>query len=330
MFLSFILPAYNVESFLNRCIDSIYSQNLKTDDFEVIIVNDGSSDKTGEIAESLLQSGKYSNLSVVHQKNMGLSGARNTGLSCAKGNYVWFVDSDDWLNENSISEIHRIATETNADLIFFNLEIIQIDELHKTSKPQPLPKNIIISGADAIIGHYQPCSACTAIMRKAFITNNNLEFYPRLFHQDVQFMYRAVALADKIIFTDFSPYVYEKHLGTISTSLNIEKIIKRLCDEAIIADSFIHFAEKFSDKPVSKRIKQQGLSIALGTLYALLNKSEYQDPIIKHEVLKKFRCFKLFPVKSPSKNLKRLLATALINYKLRNYGKSTCSEINAE
>ena len=91
-----VVPVYNVEKYLIRCIESLINQTLK--EIEIILVNDGSKDKSGKICEKYAL--KYKNIKVIHQLNKGLSGARNTGIKIAQGEYVGFVDSDDYVEKD--------------------------------------------------------------------------------------------------------------------------------------------------------------------------------------------------------------------------------------
>ena len=103
MILSIIIPIYNVEQFIAQCIESIYSQHFPLERFEVIAVNDGTPDHSMDIVKRF--AAKYSNLQIINQENKGLSVARNTGMQYAKGDYVWFIDSDDWLSGTMPTEV---------------------------------------------------------------------------------------------------------------------------------------------------------------------------------------------------------------------------------
>ena len=95
---SIVVPVYNVEAYLEKCLDSLVNQNF--DNYEVIIVNDGSTDKSKEIAQRY--ENKYSNVVLIDQKNKGLGGARNTGIEAVKGEYILFVDSDDYIHPDTL------------------------------------------------------------------------------------------------------------------------------------------------------------------------------------------------------------------------------------
>ena len=99
MFLSIVIPIYNVEKYIDRCLNSIFSQDVSPENLEVICVNDGPPENSMQIVNCYAN--KYANLHIVNQQNQGLSVARNGGMAIAKGDYLWFVDSDDYVTDNS-------------------------------------------------------------------------------------------------------------------------------------------------------------------------------------------------------------------------------------
>lgn len=104
--ISFIVPCYNVESYINTCVDSIVNQNFLN--IEVVLVDDGSSDNTGAICDEYAE--KDNRIHVIHQDNLGVSQARNSGLEVAKGKWIWFADSDDYIKEDSLKILSDTKT----------------------------------------------------------------------------------------------------------------------------------------------------------------------------------------------------------------------------
>ncbi len=113
--ISIIVPIYQVELYLEKCIDSIINQTYKN--LEIILIDDGSPDRCGAICDEY--AGKDSRIRVIHQKNGGLSAARNAGLDIAKGDYIQFVDSDDWIEPEACETVLTIAEEQHADIVCF-------------------------------------------------------------------------------------------------------------------------------------------------------------------------------------------------------------------
>ncbi|WP_052417896.1 glycosyltransferase family 2 protein [Jejuia pallidilutea] len=110
---SVVVPVYNVEKYLHRCVDSLLKQSYKN--LEIILINDGSLDSSGEICDELAK--KDHRIKVVHQKNGGLSAARNTGLNHVTGDYISFIDSDDWIEQSMYEEMLYYAYNHNLDII---------------------------------------------------------------------------------------------------------------------------------------------------------------------------------------------------------------------
>ena len=124
--LSIVVPAYNVERELKKCIESCLKQDIPQESYEIIIVNDGATDNTLQVATDI--AAKHKSVSVINQKNMGLSGARNTGLKYANGKYVWFIDSDDYIKPNVLGNMIRQADDNDLDCLFFRLQRVFDDE----------------------------------------------------------------------------------------------------------------------------------------------------------------------------------------------------------
>ena len=126
--LSIIVPAYNVENYLRECLDSLLKQELPLDSFEVICIDDGSTDNCGYIIDEYAK--KFGNLIGIHQENQGVSSARNKGLKVAKGKYIWFVDSDDLIAYGSISEIlDGLQTYEYPDILYIGVRAFEDNKL---------------------------------------------------------------------------------------------------------------------------------------------------------------------------------------------------------
>jgi glycosyltransferase involved in cell wall biosynthesis len=119
MLLSVIIPVYNVENYLARCLDSILDQNLDFSNYEIILVNDGSQDKSLDVA--LEYQKKYSNIKVISQENQGSSVARNAGYALAIGDYLYFMDSDDYVETAVFKNLLDLAIKLKLDLIGFDM-----------------------------------------------------------------------------------------------------------------------------------------------------------------------------------------------------------------
>ena len=143
--LSVIVPAYNVEEFLSRCLDSIIRQTYKN--LEIILVDDGSRDNSGVICDQYAK--KDIRIRVLHQKNQGLSDARNNGLALAKGDYIAFVDSDDWLDETMYAKLMNLIQEYNLDIAKCSTEEVHHHYISPFLPKKETPTEQVIEGKQA-------------------------------------------------------------------------------------------------------------------------------------------------------------------------------------
>lgn len=211
---SVIIPIYNVEKYLKRCIDSILNQSYKN--LEIILVDDGSPDKCGQICD--FYKNQDSRIIVIHQKNKGLSGARNAGIDIAKGRFITFVDSDDWLSEdfieNGINEIHL----NDADV--FVTSFMQVYDDGKQIKNSKFNDKMIFTKLDALSSYQFNDYLTTCICGKLWKTSlwNEIRHPEGRLFEDQFTIYKILERADKIVFDPLPRYFYYKREGSIGHS----------------------------------------------------------------------------------------------------------------
>ena len=120
MILSVIVPVYNTEAYLEKCVSSLLDQDLPKEDYEIILIDDGSTDSSGSLCDVFVSA--HDNIRVIHQSNRGLSAARNEGIALARGKYIQFVDSDDYLNPNVLQGIVLALESKNLDILRINYQ----------------------------------------------------------------------------------------------------------------------------------------------------------------------------------------------------------------
>lgn len=195
MELSIIIPVYNVEPYIEECIRSVYTQDVPIDTYEVIIINDGTKDKSMNIINRYTS--LYSNMIVINQKNSGLSKARNAGLNIAKGKYVWFIDSDDWIEENILKRLYQLINKYNADIYATPLNTIK--DTSQLGVPDfTIPEEISIAGKEYLFKRMPFGASPRFIMKRNFLLENNLKFCPDLLHEDGEFGPKTLYLAKDI------------------------------------------------------------------------------------------------------------------------------------
>ena len=136
---SVIIPVYNVQDFLAKCIESVINQTIN--DIQIILVDDGATDNSGQICDEYAKKDKR--ITVIHKQNQGLGFARNTGLDVANGDYIFFLDSDDWILPYSIKELYEIAKQNNADIVCYNFFKVYDRNQNEFNTWQFITKNII-------------------------------------------------------------------------------------------------------------------------------------------------------------------------------------------
>ncbi len=215
---SVIVPVYNVEKYLPKCIESILGQTFK--EFELILVDDGSTDKCGEICDMYAQ--EYDFVKAIHKENGGVSSARNAGLDIAQGKYIYFVDSDDCIESNLLSDMYE-NMQCGYDMVYFNYSFTYEDGsvrkhnwaamqdyvLDDSSRPDFIA-NTVIPGA---IGY----SVWSRFFKKEIIENNNLRFDTKLaYAEDLLFTICYYLHAEKIAYVNQYGYCYLQREGTLT------------------------------------------------------------------------------------------------------------------
>ena len=175
MLLSFIVPVYNTELYLAECLNSLLSQDISTDEYEIICINDGSTDGSLQILREFEISN--TNVTVIDKENEGVSIARNIGLSVAKGDYIWFVDSDDLIQCNILSELKKSTEESNPDIVDFGSYAFN-ENLSVAEKQSYLDNSLpVTSYANAVY-------ITKSLFKKSFIQDNDVWFNEQLAYSE--------------------------------------------------------------------------------------------------------------------------------------------------
>lgn len=234
MKLSIIIPIYNVESYLKRCLDSIVNQN--SNNIEVIMINDGSTDNGPIIAEQY--SRQYENFYLINQENKGLSGARNTGISASKGDYLWFVDSDDYIANDAVDKILDAIEVAKADIIATNVVVVTTSngkEKIEQVKRYNLKSGFVPSWSFYKNGYIPPFSGAPFyIVKKEFLALNKISFKEGIYFEDLLYTPTILSCCDECYYLDECPYIYFIREGSITTTaLSIKK-----CEDVLtVADT---------------------------------------------------------------------------------------------
>ncbi|MDY4218226.1 MAG: glycosyltransferase [Prevotella sp.] len=310
--ISFIIPLYNAEKYITKCLDSIISANLN-DDYEIIVVDDNSTDKGAEIVKKYCQ--KDNTIQYIFQQNQGSSVARNTGIERATGDYIWFVDSDDYLDSALLRNIKDDIIKNNyPDVFAIQLKLIENGNTRIECVQHKVKHNIILKGRDAVLNGYQPSSACATICRRTFLNKNKIRFYIGISHQDVEFTMRTIALAETTYFSDYKAYFYIKHHGSVSQPKTTEKQFFYTIGDLYVALSFQKFAKELEDYILADYILRWSNNMLVNLTLSLKQKknalftNEFTD-----RVLQEMRKYDAFPLHGPFLSWKISLLSKYLN-----------------
>ncbi len=240
MKLSIIVPVYNVADYLPKCLDSLLAQDLPQNEYEIIVVNDGSTDNSGDIAKRYAD--KYANVYFITQQNQGLSGARNTGVNHAKGDYIQFVDSDDYLEENVLGGLMEQVKKDELDVLRFNYE--NVNDNGEIINPNKDPKhfvdfsNEVVDGLTFLNQRLGPaCYAVQFVIKKNLLIDNNIKFKSGIYFEDTEWTPRMLLKASRVASTSKIVYYYLVREGSITKAVNKEKQRKVLQDKILLIQS---------------------------------------------------------------------------------------------
>ena len=309
--LSVIIPVYNVEKYLKQCVDSVINQNLT--DIEVLLVDDGSPDNSPAICDEYAQ--KYEFIKAIHKENGGLSSARNCGIENASGEYIIFMDSDDWWNpEVNVGRIlEEVKAKNQVDMfLFLALDYVEGEGLFKRVEYNSINeiKNYSINEYyDFLVKNSNfEVSACTKILKKSFLCDNNLMFKKGLLGEDNEWMMRVLRELKEVEIIPEPLYICRlRRKDSITNTVGI----KNICDLLGIVEGSIEYYKGDNVKNMSLKDFEMSFAsylwfCALGLCHNL-NKEEIAkvkplfkktDEVCKYSLSKKtklskvaYRCF---------------------------------------
>jgi len=266
---SIIVPVYNTEAYLARCLESILNQTY--DDYEIIVVNDGSTDNSKDIINEYKE--KYPNKIVcVDKKNGGLSSARNKGVKKAKGDYILFLDSDDSIQSGLLKTLST-KTKDEPDLIRFQIKEIRDN---KICMYRELPFETV-SGDKAfkkIVKYHYVENACCYAYRTKFYKKNKFIFAEGKLHEDYGLIPTIIMKADKVKSIGYVGYNYIIREGSIMTSVNYDKVKRKVDDTLYLYKNMINIFDNSELKNID--IYKSFLSNSAVLKMLELNKKDYR------------------------------------------------------
>ncbi|WP_308991952.1 glycosyltransferase [Mariniflexile litorale] len=284
--MTIIVPVYNVSAYLNTCINSIAIQDINSNQYEIIAVNDGSTDDSLAVLENLQL--QFSNLKIITQENQGLSGARNTGLDNALGHYILFVDADDYILPNMLNNLIKIASTYNTDILEFGAVGITPGKKIVYSMTASTHNNVL-TGEEYLSSINYMGSACNKLYSFDFLNKHSLRFLEKVFIEDIEFNSRAVFLSKRIMAIDTIIAHFLQREGSITRTKNFAKKEKMIFDIFIVLKSINDFTEKTVTKnsiayiPLKKRVNELVATMLLRVM------KETKTTRIKDEIIIKLK-----------------------------------------
>ena len=290
---SVIIPVYNVEKYIDRCLKSVISQNY--DDLEIIVIDNGSTDRSGSICD--VYANEYVNISVYHIENHGVGSARNFGLSKARGEFVYFVDSDDYLVGNLFAEFEdKLAPDLDL-LVFsyYNSFEQEMTERNRTKKSLPYSgsydkysftkifKDLFLS--DMLY------TVWNKFYRRAFLIENNISFEKYELGEDVRFNLNVYRNVTKVYLSQESYYVYViGRIGSAMSGYNPKRLQYQL-QELKLVDSLLkdwHIDSSNLDNTVKARILMSNIHNISKQKLSVINKVKLVKEICKNKDMADF------------------------------------------
>lgn len=311
--LSIIIPVYNTELFLSKCINSLLNQNIPFSDYEIIIVNDGSTDNSLLIAETFRK--KHSVIRLFSQENIGVGAARNFGIREAIGKYLLFVDSDDYIQPDCLGSLIKYMELNSLDLLRFNYCTVnengQTIQKTKNSTFSIIYNNYVVNGETFLTDYLGwACYAWSFLYRTSFLKRNDLFFNPSIYFEDVEWLVRVLKLVNRVLSIDRKIYVYLHRPGSITQSIQIDKKNKVISDKLFIIESLKQLSETSPNKKVS--LWCNGM-ISL-TIMGILAYVENELPERKIEIVNILNDKKFLPLKSYRFTFKQKRDLTIINF----------------
>lgn len=258
MKLSIIIPAYNAAAYIEKCIRSCESQDISQDEYEVIVVDDGSTDTTRECVLQMQQ--EFPNIRYIYQDNARQGAARNNGLRNAKGHYIWYVDADDWIEERCIGEIlfrlekNSLTALATRHAKYYKGRIVLWPALDETR---------IKAGWEVLTEKDELVSPTYCVWEREYLVDNNLFFLEHIFHEDSEIYPKMFYEAKRVgFYNKVCYYIYDSENST-TRSCNP----KRAHDIITVVESLQDFCDKISSHKVRHAVRQYICTVINASLF---------------------------------------------------------------
>ncbi len=311
MIISFIIPVYNTGKYLKRCVDSILNQGINKSSFEIIIIDDGSTDNSSEIIADL--SKRESCIKkIICTENRGPGAARNAGIGIAQGKYIFFIDSDDYLFDNSLVQLFEYAESTISDIIGFDWAEIYSNGTIVTKK-KPID-NTPMSGAEYLNGFNISGGVWAYLFSTSLLKKTSVLMPGGIYHEDELFLTEAFLYSDKIVFINQLVYAYFQRSESIINNKHKDQVNKRISDRIYVLDQLFYLEKKTNLSELQKRgLKRKIHFLAVDFIINLI-RSGIDATIIKDRI-QELKDRKLYPLPAMPYSSKYIFFRLIFNYR---------------
>ena len=330
--ISVIIPVYNVEDYLRECLDSICNQTF--DDIEIICVNDGSTDSSPEILNEYAR--KDSRVKIISQNNQGLAASRNNGYALAQGKYIYFIDSDDYLQEDALEKLYNNAISNDSDMVLFKFQKVDdFKNVHKRGVAFRIDNILGDVDYDNLTFTYRDVkkqvmnsafSACLKLYKKEFIDTLDFTFPVGLNFEDVPVHVMVMIEAERISFVPESLYNYRSNpnsiLNSTANGFDIFKVIYMVEDYLVKNNRYDEFEDEFIFFKIAQILLY--LKSEKSEEYFTKTKEEFEKITIKNEKTLRKYDIKHYNLVLNSENYEDYIKK-INNKNVKNHNKSTIS-----
>ena len=294
MKLSIIVPMYNAERYIDTCLNTLVKQDILDSEYEIIIINDGSTDNSVNIVKKYIQ--KHENINLISVKNGGQSRARNIGIENSKGKYLYFVDADDYISINSLGKVLNKTIENDVDMMFFDLKHVvnnnetkcyynEIDNIKIKTGVEYFAENNVNNGP----WHY--------FISNKFIKRCDIKFVEGKFCEDGMFLISSIFEAKKVAYCKVDVYRYVNRPNSTTTQKSKKHLFKMI-DDFMFAIGYINeYYEKaikneYSNKFIKRLESRRNSYIYFMQIRMIKSKVGYKNAQEIVSRLKKMNCYK--------------------------------------
>lgn len=309
--LSIIVPVYNVAPYLAKCLDSLLCQDLEAEEYEIVLVYDESIDHSLKIAKNYATT--YSQIRLIIDTKKSLGGARNTGIENARGIYIWFVDSDDYVRTNSLGQLLDKMSKLNLDAL--RLNYYSVDGFGQIMS-KGVSYNVdyssqVVDGRTFLVDRLgYACYSVMYILRTKLLRDNNLYFYEKIYFEDVEWLPRVLINIRRITSHSIPVYYYLQRSDSMTHNKSLKEVRKLVDDKLLVIDRLNQICIEQSSLKVQKWFKGM-ISFSVQTL---LSSISYTLP--KDEVRRYIYCLKVknvFPLIYYQVNMRKKMNIFIIN-----------------